>query len=256
MVKAVAGGGGRGIRPAGLVGRPERRGERPAHWPMCSGGAGRRRCNSFGDGGLYLERLLPGARHVEVQLLGDDAGAVIVLGERDCSVQAAPAEAAGDRAGARAERGDPGPAAGGRACASGGPPTGSGWPRRSSWSLRAQRRPGNRRGGVPRGQRPAAGGAHGHRGGPPGWTWWSCSCGWPAARRWPSWAWTRRTRRRPGHRGAGQGERRDARRGRFGAPGRRHADPVRAAHGRGVRVDTHAAAGTRSARATTRCWPR
>jgi acetyl-CoA carboxylase biotin carboxylase subunit len=41
---------------------------------------------SFGDGGMYLERAVVGARHVEMQVLADDAG-VLVLGERDCSVQ-------------------------------------------------------------------------------------------------------------------------------------------------------------------------
>jgi len=77
MVKAVAGGGGRGIRP---VRRPQ---ELADVLERCRSEA----AHSFGDGGLYLERLLPGARHIEVQLLGDHSGAVVVLGERDCSVQ-------------------------------------------------------------------------------------------------------------------------------------------------------------------------
>ena len=51
-----------------------------------------RRCASeaasaFGDGRIYAERLLTGARHVEVQLIGDGTGAVAVLGDRDCSLQ-------------------------------------------------------------------------------------------------------------------------------------------------------------------------
>ena len=51
-----------------------------------------RRCASeaaaaFGDGRVYAERLLPRARHVEVQLIGDGTGAVAVLGDRDCSLQ-------------------------------------------------------------------------------------------------------------------------------------------------------------------------
>ncbi|HWN36811.1 MAG TPA: carboxyl transferase domain-containing protein, partial [Pseudonocardia sp.] len=81
MVKAVAGGGGRGIRPVRPAGQltPELAGV----LERCRSEA----VHSFGDGGLYLERLLPGARHVEVQLLGDHAGAVLALGERDCSVQ-------------------------------------------------------------------------------------------------------------------------------------------------------------------------
>ncbi|MDT7657305.1 MAG: hypothetical protein QOF38_2020, partial [Pseudonocardiales bacterium] len=77
LVKAVAGGGGRGIRP---VHGPD---ELAEALDRCRSEA----VHSFGDGGLYLERLLPGARHVEVQLLGDAEGTVIALGERDCSVQ-------------------------------------------------------------------------------------------------------------------------------------------------------------------------
>ena len=51
-----------------------------------------RRCASeaaaaFGDGRVYAERLLPRARHVEVQVVGDGTGAVAVLGDRDCSLQ-------------------------------------------------------------------------------------------------------------------------------------------------------------------------
>ncbi|MGX5657945.1 ATP-binding protein, partial [Geodermatophilus nigrescens] len=76
MVKAVSGGGGRGMRPvtdpAGL----------PAALERCRSEA---RAAS-GDGAVYLERLLPGARHVEVQVAGDGA-AVVVLGDRDCSLQ-------------------------------------------------------------------------------------------------------------------------------------------------------------------------
>ena len=42
---------------------------------------------SFGVGGMYLEKFVPRARHIEVQIFGDGAGAVIALGERDCSAQ-------------------------------------------------------------------------------------------------------------------------------------------------------------------------
>jgi acetyl-CoA carboxylase biotin carboxylase subunit len=42
---------------------------------------------SFGNGGLYVEKALVDARHVEIQVLGDGAGAVLTLGERDCSIQ-------------------------------------------------------------------------------------------------------------------------------------------------------------------------
>jgi acetyl/propionyl-CoA carboxylase alpha subunit len=50
-------------------------------------GAGREALAAFGDGTLYLERLITPARHVEVQLLGDRHGNLAVLGERECSVQ-------------------------------------------------------------------------------------------------------------------------------------------------------------------------
>ncbi|MEX5719160.1 acetyl-CoA carboxylase family protein [Geodermatophilus maliterrae] len=76
MVKARAGGGGRGVRPvqdpAELAGALERcRSEARA---------------AFGNGAVYVERLLTGARHVEVQVAGDGAD-VVALGDRDCSLQ-------------------------------------------------------------------------------------------------------------------------------------------------------------------------
>ncbi|HEU5386615.1 MAG TPA: carboxyl transferase domain-containing protein [Streptosporangiaceae bacterium] len=77
MVKAVAGGGGRGLRP---VTREEDLAE---VMRRCASEA----ASAFGDGRVYAERLLTGARHVEVQLLGDGTGAVAVLGDRDCSLQ-------------------------------------------------------------------------------------------------------------------------------------------------------------------------
>ncbi|HMI27471.1 MAG TPA: biotin carboxylase N-terminal domain-containing protein, partial [Streptosporangiaceae bacterium] len=82
MVKAVAGGGGRGLRP---VTREEDLTEAQLADIM-------RRCASeaaaaFGDGRVFAERLLPRARHVEVQVAGDGTGAVAVLGDRDCSLQ-------------------------------------------------------------------------------------------------------------------------------------------------------------------------
>ena len=77
LVKASAGGGGRGIR---LVESPE--GLLPA-----VASAGREAMAAFGDGTLFLERYLPAPRHVEVQVFGDATGAVLHLGDRECSVQ-------------------------------------------------------------------------------------------------------------------------------------------------------------------------
>ena len=76
LVKAVGGGGGRGLRP---VGRPGELG--PAvERAMAEAGA------AFGDDRVYLERYVPRGRHIEVQLLGDGER-VIHLGDRDCSLQ-------------------------------------------------------------------------------------------------------------------------------------------------------------------------
>lgn len=77
MVKAAAGGGGKGMR---VVRRPE---------DLASALAAARREaeNAFGDGTVYLERLLEGARHIEFQVLADMYGNTIHLGERDCSIQ-------------------------------------------------------------------------------------------------------------------------------------------------------------------------
>ncbi|MGH2456822.1 MAG: acetyl-CoA carboxylase biotin carboxylase subunit, partial [Candidatus Limnocylindria bacterium] len=77
MLKAAAGGGGRGMR----------RLEGPADLAAAVDAARREAAAAFGDGTLYLERLIAPARHVEVQLLGDRHGALACLGERDCSVQ-------------------------------------------------------------------------------------------------------------------------------------------------------------------------
>jgi geranyl-CoA carboxylase alpha subunit len=77
MVKAAAGGGGRGMR---LV---EDRSDLAAALARARAEAER----AFGSGDLILERFLPHARHVEVQVLADACGNVIHLGERDCSVQ-------------------------------------------------------------------------------------------------------------------------------------------------------------------------
>lgn len=76
-LKAVAGGGGRGLR---VVERPEALAE--AYERARSEAAA-----AFGIPDVYIERFLPRARHVEVQILGDGAGAALHLGERECSLQ-------------------------------------------------------------------------------------------------------------------------------------------------------------------------
>ncbi|MFF0290454.1 carboxyl transferase domain-containing protein [Streptomyces sp. NPDC005262] len=77
MVKAVGGGGGRGMRAV-------RDGAELAEaWERCRSEA----LQGFGRGELYAERLLDGARHIEIQVLGDASGAVTHLWERDCSAQ-------------------------------------------------------------------------------------------------------------------------------------------------------------------------
>ncbi|SFK18638.1 acetyl-CoA carboxylase, biotin carboxylase subunit [Amycolatopsis sacchari] len=77
LVKAAAGGGGRGIRP---VASAE---ELADVLPTAQAEA----AAAFGDGTVYLERLLERARHIEVQVLADDHGGVVHAYERDCSVQ-------------------------------------------------------------------------------------------------------------------------------------------------------------------------
>ncbi len=77
LVKAAAGGGGRGMR------RVTSALELPA--ALASGSA--EASAAFGAGAVYLEREILPARHIEVQLLGDRTGHVIALGERDCSLQ-------------------------------------------------------------------------------------------------------------------------------------------------------------------------
>lgn len=77
LIKAVGGGGGRGMK------RVDRLEDLPAAMSMAAAEAGA----AFGDARVYLERFVAHGRHVEVQILGDGAGHVIHLGERDCSVQ-------------------------------------------------------------------------------------------------------------------------------------------------------------------------
>ncbi len=77
MVKASAGGGGRGIRK---VDTPDRLKEAMAE-------ARQEALASFADDAVYLEKFIVNPRHVEIQLLADNYGNVIHLGERDCSLQ-------------------------------------------------------------------------------------------------------------------------------------------------------------------------
>lgn len=77
MVKAVAGGGGRGMRIVSDAKDIE------AAFNDCQSEA----MQAFGDGGILVEKLLSQARHIEIQLMADHHGAMIHLGERECSIQ-------------------------------------------------------------------------------------------------------------------------------------------------------------------------
>jgi acetyl/propionyl-CoA carboxylase alpha subunit/acetyl-CoA carboxylase carboxyltransferase component len=77
LIKALAGGGGRGIR---LVTDPA---QLPSAYADCRSEAER----AFGSGEVYVERFMPDARHVEVQVIGDGTGAAVHLWERECSLQ-------------------------------------------------------------------------------------------------------------------------------------------------------------------------
>ena len=77
LLKAAAGGGGKGMR----------RVEHASELASAFDAAQREAEASFGDGGLYVERLLEGARHVEIQIMADGQGGGLVVGDRDCSIQ-------------------------------------------------------------------------------------------------------------------------------------------------------------------------
>jgi 3-methylcrotonyl-CoA carboxylase alpha subunit len=77
LVKASAGGGGRGMRAVA----------RPQDFPEAVRGAKREAEASFGDGSVFLEKLLEDPQHVEVQVVGDGEGNVLHLFERECSIQ-------------------------------------------------------------------------------------------------------------------------------------------------------------------------
>jgi acetyl-CoA carboxylase biotin carboxylase subunit len=77
LLKASAGGGGRGMR----------RVEGPDELDRAFENAAQEALAAFGDGSLYVEKLLEGARHVEVQVLADGLGGVLIVGDRECSIQ-------------------------------------------------------------------------------------------------------------------------------------------------------------------------
>jgi urea carboxylase len=77
MLKSTAGGGGIGIRLCASA----------TELHEAFDAVGRLSQSNFGSGGLYLERFVSHARHIEVQIFGDGRGTVAALGERDCSVQ-------------------------------------------------------------------------------------------------------------------------------------------------------------------------
>ena len=77
LVKAAAGGGGRGMRVV----------ESAKDLEAALEAASREAQAAFGDGRVFLEKYLARPRHIEIQLLGDNHGKVIALGERECSIQ-------------------------------------------------------------------------------------------------------------------------------------------------------------------------
>ncbi len=77
LVKAVAGGGGRGMRLAREAGDMQ----------QAITGARREAQSAFGDGTLMLERLIDNGRHIEIQVFADTHGNAVYLGERDCTAQ-------------------------------------------------------------------------------------------------------------------------------------------------------------------------
>ena len=77
LLKAVAGGGGKGMR---VVSDAD---ELPGAFESAS----REAEAAFGDGAIYVEKYLARPRHIEIQVLGDSSGAVVHLGERECSIQ-------------------------------------------------------------------------------------------------------------------------------------------------------------------------
>lgn len=77
LIKATAGGGGKGMREVASL----------EEMPALLNAARREAESSFGDGNVYLEKVVEGARHIEFQILADTHSNVIHLGERECSIQ-------------------------------------------------------------------------------------------------------------------------------------------------------------------------
>ncbi|HKZ68963.1 MAG TPA: acetyl-CoA carboxylase biotin carboxylase subunit [Anaerolineales bacterium] len=77
LIKATAGGGGKGMREVTA----------PEEMPVALASARREAEAAFGDGNVYLEKLVLGARHIEIQIMADTHGNIVYLGERECSLQ-------------------------------------------------------------------------------------------------------------------------------------------------------------------------
>ena len=77
LLKASSGGGGKGMRAV----------HDPSQFEQAAAGARREAVAAFGDGRIYIERLLSGSKHIEIQVLADAHGRTVHLGERECSVQ-------------------------------------------------------------------------------------------------------------------------------------------------------------------------
>jgi acetyl-CoA carboxylase biotin carboxylase subunit len=77
LIKATSGGGGKGMRDVNSI----------EELPELLQSARREAKSSFGDDNVFLEKLVPGAHHIEFQIMADQFGNVIHLGERDCSIQ-------------------------------------------------------------------------------------------------------------------------------------------------------------------------
>lgn len=77
LLKACSGGGGKGIRAV----------YKESELPMAFLSASEEAREAFGDGSLYMEKYLTNVKHVEVQLLADINGTIVILGDRDCSIQ-------------------------------------------------------------------------------------------------------------------------------------------------------------------------